>query len=192
MAGLVGPGGNLYGALHVKHSSLAPRFDGSLYAARTSGDAGVTVGGELAIGGADIAPRTCIRRVPRDPDHDAAMRIGGEAPGRRVHTHMRPASHILGRVTATSDHPRQPASVTSTGAENHRRYRLVARCSRHRTENDAFRRLTARYQAPKGDEQLARQGHDHGLACAPPAVRRPRPVPLRQGAFLLKEQEAPG
>ena len=82
------------------------------------------------------------------------MRIGGEAPGRRAHTRMRPASHILGRVTATSDHPRQPASVTSTGAENHRRYHLVARCSRHRTENDAFRRLTARYQAPKGDRAV--------------------------------------
>jgi hypothetical protein len=29
-----------------------------------------------------IAPQPCIRRIHRDPDHDAAMRIGGEAPGR--------------------------------------------------------------------------------------------------------------
>src|SRR4051794_41522534 len=78
-----GPGGSLYGALDVKRSSLAPRSDVSLYAARPSGDAAVAVGGELAIGGADFAPRACIRGVPRDPDHDAALRIGGEAPGRR-------------------------------------------------------------------------------------------------------------
>ena len=32
-----------------------------------------------------IAPQACIRRTRRDPDHDAAMRIGGEAPGRRAH-----------------------------------------------------------------------------------------------------------
>ena len=37
--------------------------------------------GELAIWGADLAPHTCIRSVRLDPDHDAVMRIGGEAPG---------------------------------------------------------------------------------------------------------------
>ena len=31
--------------------------------------------------GADLAPHTCIRSVRLDPDHDAVMRIGGEAPG---------------------------------------------------------------------------------------------------------------
>src|SRR5687767_14939876 len=38
-----------------------------------------TFRGELALG-AEPAPQACIRRI-RDPDHDAAMRIGGEAPG---------------------------------------------------------------------------------------------------------------
>src|SRR6266550_629953 len=31
--------------------------------------------------GANLAPHTCIRSVRLDPDHDAVMRIGGEAPG---------------------------------------------------------------------------------------------------------------
>src|SRR3982751_3978368 len=74
-------GGSLYGALDVKRSSLAPRSDMSLDAARPSGDAGVTVGGELAIGGADFAPRACIRRVPRDPDRGGRGAPGGRAPG---------------------------------------------------------------------------------------------------------------
>jgi hypothetical protein len=30
---------------------------------------------------------TCLYAAdPRDPDHDAVMRIGGEAPGRRAHS----------------------------------------------------------------------------------------------------------
>src|SRR4029453_7685622 len=93
---------SLYGALHVKRSSLAPRSDVSLYATRPSGDAGVAVGGELAIGGADLAPGACIRRVPRDPNHDAAMRIGGEAPGRRAHSAPRLGGHRCAPVIATS------------------------------------------------------------------------------------------
>lgn len=41
-----------------------------------------TIGGEFAFGsGADIAPQPCIRWTQRGSDHDAAMRIGGEAPG---------------------------------------------------------------------------------------------------------------
>ena len=38
------------------------------------------IGGELAIGRI-FAPQTCMRQVRLDPDHDAVMRIGGEAPG---------------------------------------------------------------------------------------------------------------
>src|SRR3954466_580079 len=36
-----------------------------------------------------IAPQPCIRSVQRVPDHDAVMRIGGEAPGRRAHSRKR-------------------------------------------------------------------------------------------------------
>ena len=56
-----------------------------------------------------IAPQACIRWTRGDPDHDAAMRIGGEAPGRRAHSSTRHESHRKARVTATSDRHRQPA-----------------------------------------------------------------------------------
>src|SRR5258708_17368523 len=36
--------------------------------------------GELAIR-RDLAPQTCIRSIHKDRNHDAVMRIGGEAPG---------------------------------------------------------------------------------------------------------------
>jgi SRSO17 transposase len=36
-----------------------------------------------------IAPQPCIRWIHWDPDHDATMRIGGEAPGRRAHSQER-------------------------------------------------------------------------------------------------------
>src|SRR3712207_8538571 len=38
-----------------------------------------------------------------DPNHDAAMRIGGEAPGRRAHSAPRLGGHACARVAATSD-----------------------------------------------------------------------------------------
>jgi hypothetical protein len=39
-----------------------------------------------------------------DLSHDAAMRIGGEAPRRQAHSFGRRRSHSTTRVTATSDH----------------------------------------------------------------------------------------
>ena len=56
----------------------------------------------------NLAPQACIRWI-RDPDHDAAMRIGGEAPGRRPILSERPGSHPLLRDTATSDRHRRPS-----------------------------------------------------------------------------------
>jgi hypothetical protein len=49
--------------------------------------------GELAIVRADRAPRTCIRPTREDRNHDAVMRIGGEAPRRRVHSKPRYKDH---------------------------------------------------------------------------------------------------
>src|ERR671912_661967 len=68
-----------------------------------------------------IAPRACIRQALRDPNHDAAMRIGGEAPGRRAHSAPRLGGHACARVTATSDRHRRPATRVWRSAE--------ARCS---------------------------------------------------------------
>jgi hypothetical protein len=39
--------------------------------------------------GAGIAPRPCIRSIRKDRDHDAVMRIGGEAPGQRAQSAQR-------------------------------------------------------------------------------------------------------
>ncbi len=64
-----------------------------------------------------IAPQACIRWTRGDPDHDAAMRIGGEAPGRRAHSSTRHESHRKARVTATSDRHRQPAGEPWAGRE---------------------------------------------------------------------------
>ena len=36
-----------------------------------------------------IAPQTCMRSTRLGPNHDAAVRIGGEAPGRRAHSRRR-------------------------------------------------------------------------------------------------------
>jgi hypothetical protein len=53
--------------------------------------------------GRDIASQTCIRLIHPDQNHDACMRIGGEAPGRRVHSGSRHEGHVFVRITATSD-----------------------------------------------------------------------------------------
>ena len=45
--------------------------------------------------GAEIAPRPCIRSIHEDRNHDAVMRIGGEAPGWRAHSSQRLGSHGL-------------------------------------------------------------------------------------------------
>jgi hypothetical protein len=57
--------------------------------------------------GASIAPQTCIRSIREDRNHDAVMRIGGEAPRRRAHSKPRLKDHVQGRVAATSVRPRR-------------------------------------------------------------------------------------
>src|SRR5215203_1246451 len=64
-----------------------------------------------------IAPQPCIRWASWGPNHDAAMRISGEAPGRRVQSEQRLSGHSLVRRTATSDHPRQLTTGTPMSAE---------------------------------------------------------------------------
>jgi hypothetical protein len=46
----------------------------------------------------------------RDPDHDAVMRIGSQAPRRRTHSDARHASHGIGRGPATSNCHRRPVA----------------------------------------------------------------------------------
>src|SRR4051794_35795463 len=44
---------------------------------------------------------------------------------------------------------------------------------------------------PPREQELAREGHDQGLARAAAGIRRPRPVPLRQRTLLVEQEKAP-
>src|SRR5829696_364313 len=139
-----------------------------------------------------IAPQPCIRWASWGPNHDAAMRISGEAPGRRVQSEQRLSGHSLVRRTATSDHPRQLTTGRPMSAEAFTSWTAGARRSRCRAQDDALRRLAGGHEAPQGNQELPREGHDHGLARAATGVRGAGPIPLRQSAVLLEQQEAPG
>src|SRR4051794_33106885 len=129
--------------------------------------------------------------VPRDPDHDAAVRIGGEAPGRRAHSAPRLGGHASARVTATSDRHRPPSTAAWRGAETPSREAVRSSRSR-RPQGEALRHLARGRQLPQPDQELPRQRHDQRLARAGAGVRGARPVPAGERAVLLVQQEAPG
>ena len=142
-----------------------------------------TIGGELAFGsGADIAPQPCIRWTQRGSDHDAAMRIGGEAPGRRAHSLKRRQEPWL-RPGAPP--PRIVIDGSSREADERRNcLRLLPRLIRH----DAGRRTT-----PSGTSPVVTKRHSAMSslrASATIMVLRFLPaatlcsVPLRQGTVL--------
>src|SRR6266516_3621057 len=96
-------------------------------------------------------------------------------------------SHGVHRVSATSNRHRRPVTSGRAGPKL-----LGAFCvlrSLCGTQNDAVRHHAVPHESPQGDQKLARQGHDHGLASAA-GVLGAGSEPLRQGAVLL-EHEAP-
>src|SRR3954465_563051 len=68
--------------------------------------------------GADHRATPLYSVGPEGPDHDAVMRIGGNAPGRRAHSRKRCQHHGLLRVTATSDRQRRPTVSCSPGSKS--------------------------------------------------------------------------
>src|SRR5438034_2725695 len=58
-----------------------------------------------------------------------------------------------------------------------------------RTQLDAFRHHAGRHQPPQGDEQLARQRHDHGFARGAAAIGGALAEPLDEPAVLLEDQK---
>ncbi len=50
-----------------------------------------------------------------EPDHEAVIRFGGEAPRRRAHSNERFDDHVPARVTTTSDRVRSARQDTSAG-----------------------------------------------------------------------------
>jgi hypothetical protein len=74
--------------------------------------------------------------LSKDPNHDAVMRIGSEAPKRRTHSSIRLESQGASRDSATSNRYRRP--VTCGQGRNCRGAFSVLR-SLCRTQNDAVR-----------------------------------------------------
>src|SRR5712664_3560431 len=59
-----------------------------------------------------------------------------------------------------------------------------------RPQNDAVRYDALPHETPQGDQELARQSHDHGLASAAGALGSGS-KPLRQSAVLLEHEKSP-
>src|SRR4051794_15694090 len=77
-----------------------------------------TIRGELAIGRGSSRHTLVFGRSTWDRNHDAVMRIGGEAPGRRAHSQERCQHHGRLRVTATSDRHWRPTISCSPGSKS--------------------------------------------------------------------------
>ena len=87
-----------------------------------------------------------MRSVQADQDHDAAVRISGEAPRRWAQSPMRRRSHVRGRVTTTSARRRPPTAATLVGAETIGSY-LPQAAGRSTTPSSGLPLLTKR-QSP--------------------------------------------
>src|SRR4051794_41636422 len=78
----------------------------------------MTIGGEPAPGREPARHNLVSGRPATGPDHDAAMRIGGGAPGRRAHSEPRLEGHVRGRVAATSDRHRRSLTAARARTPN--------------------------------------------------------------------------
>jgi hypothetical protein len=126
---------------------------------------------------ANIAPQTCIRQALSEPNHDAVLRIGGEAPGRRAHSKSRRARPCaisgcrhLGSSSAVNDkyasELQKPQPSWPAGVPSHRG-----------AKGNAVRHLASGRQSPKHDQELAGERDDHGLARRTASVCRSCPIP---------------
>ena len=96
------------------------------------------------------------------PDHDAVMRIGGEAPRRRAHSGKR----LQSQACFGSPPPRivigHRRMFCSSASES---LSFLSRSSLTPLRNTTpAGHLASRCQTPQGDQQLARQSYDHCLA----------------------------
>src|SRR5260370_42648749 len=78
---------------------------------------GITIRGEPAFSRADQSRHNLVCGGSKDPNHDAVMRISGEAPRRRTHCFPRHKSHGTSRDPATSNRHRRPVSSGRTRPE---------------------------------------------------------------------------
>jgi hypothetical protein len=125
-------------------------------------------------------------RPVRIANHDAVMRIGGEAPRRWAHSNSRCEDHVLYRVAATSVRQLQLGIDVTPRLQP----QLSYSCRRAQEQSD--RRLAGRHEAPQRHEELARERHDHRLARAAAGIRSALPIPRTERAVLLMDQMTPG
>ena len=100
-----------------------------------------------------------------DPDHDAVLRIGSEAPRRRAHSAQRHESHgfrgtppprtVIGDPARGADEPK---------SSGYWRRIIKSACSSRWAHGDPLRNHALAHQPPQRDQQLAGQCHNHGLA----------------------------
>ena len=125
------------------------------------GAVGMTIRGEPAFGRGQ-SRHNLVSGRSKDLNHDAVMRIGSEAPKRRTHSSNRHESQGPCRDSATSNHHRRPSQAN--GQDRNCRGNFSILHSLCRTQNDAVRYNALPNEPPQGNQKLARQGHDHGLA----------------------------
>jgi hypothetical protein len=90
------------------------------------------------------------------------MRIGSEAPKRRTHSSLRHKSH--GNISGPRHLERHRRPVTSERTRPNLSGAFSDLGSLRRAQNDTFWHHALSPKPPQGDQKLARQGHDHGLA----------------------------
>ena len=140
---------------------------------------GTTIRGGACHRASDHRATTLYSVGPQRPDHDAVMRIGGEAPRRRTHSRNRCQHHGLLRVTATSDRYRIVL------------FRQVPRAC-HLTPFATRRQPEPRLWSPGATGQLATCAPEpRSLFCFFPSALGSCPIPLGQCTVFLEAQKAP-
>src|SRR6516225_1155913 len=124
--------------------------------ARSDG-VGMTIRGEPAFECAYQSRHNLVFGGSKDPNHDAVMRIGGEAPRRRTHSFPRHKSHDTSRDPATSNRHRRPVTSGRTGPKLSGVFSDLR--SLRRAQNDAIWHHALSHEPPQSDQKLARQGH---------------------------------
>src|SRR5262249_19821677 len=91
------------------------------------------------------------------------------------------------RDPATSNRHRQPSQADFAETVGVFNALLLLRWA----QNYAIRHYALSHKPPQGNQQLARQGHDHELA-SPAGVLGAGSKPLRQTAVFLEHEKSPG
>src|SRR5260370_18447524 len=145
--------------------------------------------GELAIGARRSAPQPCIRSIREDrtmmQSYASAAKLRGGGP--ILHSGLGKPWFAVG-----SQPPRIHRQTPGRGCQNTCSYWPSLPCRRSRRwTDDALRNLAAGDEAPEGDQQFARQRHDHRLARSAASISRSCRKPLGQATVLLEPEKTP-